>query len=567
MAWSGGTYRKGNYSTNGWTGDASLGIGIEAGRHDTADDDFMNGINQCLNKDGSNAATGNLNIGSNRLTNVSAGTARTDAINLSQVQDNSLLWGGTSGGAANAQTLTLAPTITAYAAGQRYSFIAGFTNTAAATLNINGVGTKSIFNVATGAAIGAGEIVATRAYEVIYDGTQFLLLNDVTPIQNGDYIWLGTTGGTANVQTASASPAITSYKIGQKFRMIAGFASTSAVTLNINSLGPKAVIDAKTNAPLNGVMAFNSNDLIELVYNGTSFLWVSQNTLARFSADSAPNILFFYKSRGTSVGTNSLVSNGDQLGQVQFLGGANTDYVAAASIQALVDDTPSAGSSDMPGRLVFLTTANGSGSLSERMVIKNYGYVGINTSAPNGYLSVQYDGSADDFAAGRNITGANYVVSKSIYDKTTVSGANIAVESTGGSYPVRRSTSSIKYKKDIVDLDPAFADKLHQFRPVFFKSKCFGDHPEWTHYGFIAEELAEIESRFVSFGYQSDDYEDYEFVDADGKTQTAQRLKANAQPEPEGVYYDRIVTFLTSVVQRQQKKLEALEARIAALEA
>ena len=86
MAWSGGTYRKGNYSTNGWTGDASLGIGIEAGRHDTQDDDFQGGINQCLNKDGSNAATGNLNIGSNRLTNVSAGTARTDAINLSQVQ-------------------------------------------------------------------------------------------------------------------------------------------------------------------------------------------------------------------------------------------------------------------------------------------------------------------------------------------------------------------------------------------------------------------------------------------------------------------------------------------------
>ena len=276
MAWSGGTYRKGNYSTNGWTGDASLGIGIEAGRHDTADDDFMNGINQCLNKDGSNAATGNLNIGSNRLTNVSAGTARTDAINLSQVQDNSLLWGGTSGGAANAQTLTLAPIITAYAAGQRYSFIAGFTNTAAATLNINGVGTKSIFNVATGAAIGAGEIVATRAYEVIYDGTQFLLLNDVTPIQNGDYIWLGTTAGTAAAQTASATPAITAYKAGQKFRMIigAGLGSTGSVataaTININGIGAKNIVNNEdsTNPTLGTWVA---NALMELVYDGTNF--------------------------------------------------------------------------------------------------------------------------------------------------------------------------------------------------------------------------------------------------------------------------------------------------------
>ena len=274
MAWSGGTYRKGNYSTNGWTGDASLGIGIEAGRHDTADDDFMNGINQCLNKDGSNAATGNLNIGSNRLTNVSAGIARTDAINLSQVQDNSLLWGGTSGGAANAQTLTLAPTITAYAAGQRYSFIAGFTNTAAATLNINGVGTKSIFNVATGAAIGAGEIVATRAYEVIYDGTQFLLLNDVTPIQNGDYIWLGTTGGTAIAQTASATPAITAYKAGQKFRMLTGTASTglnsTGHTLNVNGLGAKGIKTGQGAIdPTIGDWA--SGGLLELVYDGTVF--------------------------------------------------------------------------------------------------------------------------------------------------------------------------------------------------------------------------------------------------------------------------------------------------------
>ena len=27
MGWSGGTYTKGNNSTGGWTGDASLGIG------------------------------------------------------------------------------------------------------------------------------------------------------------------------------------------------------------------------------------------------------------------------------------------------------------------------------------------------------------------------------------------------------------------------------------------------------------------------------------------------------------------------------------------------------------
>ena len=271
MVWSGGTYKKGNFTTNGWTGDASLGIGIEAGRHDTQDDDFATGINQCLNKDGSNVVTGNLNLNTNKLTNIGAGTARTDAAQVGQVQDGTLHWGSTSGGTANAQTLTLSPTVTAYVAGQRFSFLAGFTNTAAATLNVNGAGAKNIFNAATGVAIGAGEVVSGRAYEVIYDGTQFLLLNDVTPIQNGDYIWLGTTGGTATAQTATATPAITAYKAGQKFRMLTGFASTGSVTtqhtLNINGIGTKDITNQDNTNLTAG--SFVAGAILEVVYDGT----------------------------------------------------------------------------------------------------------------------------------------------------------------------------------------------------------------------------------------------------------------------------------------------------------
>jgi|688.fasta_scaffold28174_3 hypothetical protein len=80
MPWGGGSYTKGNSATGGWTGDASLGIGIEAGRHDTQDNDFATGINQCLNKDGSNAATGDLNLGGFRPTNIVAGTAAAPAV-------------------------------------------------------------------------------------------------------------------------------------------------------------------------------------------------------------------------------------------------------------------------------------------------------------------------------------------------------------------------------------------------------------------------------------------------------------------------------------------------------
>ena len=104
----------------------------------------MNGINSCLNKDGSNAATGNLNIGSNRLTNVAAATARTDAAQVGQVQDGSYIWLGTTGGTATAMTATATPAITSYAAGQKFRMKPNTASTGqiwtSHTLNVNGIG-------------------------------------------------------------------------------------------------------------------------------------------------------------------------------------------------------------------------------------------------------------------------------------------------------------------------------------------------------------------------------------------------------------------------------------------
>jgi hypothetical protein len=92
MPWSGGSYTKGNNATGGWTGDASLGIGIEAGRHDTQDNDFATGINQCLNKDGSNAATGPLNAGGFKVTNIANATNATDAMAYGQIRNGTPLY-------------------------------------------------------------------------------------------------------------------------------------------------------------------------------------------------------------------------------------------------------------------------------------------------------------------------------------------------------------------------------------------------------------------------------------------------------------------------------------------
>ena len=183
MVWSGGNYTKGNNATGGWTGDASLGIGIEAGRHDTQDDDFATGINQCLNKDGSNAATGNLNLGGFKYTNAAAATARTELARVDQVQDGDYIWLGTTGGTATAQTAAATPAITAYKTGQKFRAKIGASlgstgSTATAhTININSIGAKNIINQ-DGTNPTAGTWVAGAIIEIVYDGTSFVIVND-----------------------------------------------------------------------------------------------------------------------------------------------------------------------------------------------------------------------------------------------------------------------------------------------------------------------------------------------------------------------------------------------------
>lgn len=73
-----------------------------------------------------------------------------------------------SGGTANAQTLTTETGLTAYADGTILSFIAGFSNTGAATLSVDAVGAKSIRKL-NDLAVATGDIIAGMPYVVVYD--------------------------------------------------------------------------------------------------------------------------------------------------------------------------------------------------------------------------------------------------------------------------------------------------------------------------------------------------------------------------------------------------------------
>ena len=118
--------------------------------------------------------------------------------------------------------------------------------------------------------------------------------------------------------------------------------------------------------------------------------------LARFSAANTSNSLDFMKSRSASLGTNTIVVSGDSLGSINWRGADGaTGWDKAAMIAAHVDGTPGA-SSDMPGRLAFYTSGDGSDSPTERMRITSAGKIGIGTTAPDYLLHVNSGASPSE---------------------------------------------------------------------------------------------------------------------------------------------------------------------------
>ena len=114
--------------------------------------------------------------------------------NLPAINDpysiNSLL-GSVTG--TNAIAAAATPTLTAYAAGATYSFIAANSNTAAATLSIDGLAAKSITKDGS-TTLTAGDIKAGKLTWVEYDGTTFQLINNI--VIGGSVVNATITGGT-----------------------------------------------------------------------------------------------------------------------------------------------------------------------------------------------------------------------------------------------------------------------------------------------------------------------------------------------------------------------------------
>lgn len=109
----------------------------------------------------------------------------------------------------------------------------------------------------------------------------------------------------------------------------------------------------------------------------------SSIAIGSFSATTLGAPLRLYHSRSGVLPDNTILNSGDELGKIEYYGADGASYIQGASITASVDSTP--GTNDMPGRLVFSTTADGASSPTERMRIDNAGRVGIGSTSLTGY--------------------------------------------------------------------------------------------------------------------------------------------------------------------------------------
>ena len=134
-------------------------------------------------------------------------------------ESNVPLDGGTSTGAANTYSITVAPNPLAYVTGQRFTFISHQVNTSASTININSIGSKSITSK-TGQALVGGEIPNGAVIDVYYDGTTFRLISTKQlPTVGQAYSASADTESSAAFNTMTGATVTVSVKSGDYVRL------------------------------------------------------------------------------------------------------------------------------------------------------------------------------------------------------------------------------------------------------------------------------------------------------------------------------------------------------------
>ena len=329
----------------------------------------------------------------------------------------------------------------------------------------SGAAAGDILHVVAYGSFNVANVVATRDLE----GNEFILDDD------GDTTITADTDDQIDIKIAGADD----------FKFTANtFHALDGSTVLIGGQSSDSVGGATCNLQLEGTSTADSSISLKCNTNGTT----------------APTIRFG-KSRGTSVGSDTVVQDGDELGVIVFSGADGTDTeTQGAVIIAAVNGTP--GGNDMPTRLVFQTTADGAASTTERMRIGSTGEIlfGKTTNAfgtaggcfndgggKNGALELIASGTAV-LALNRLSDDGNILV----FHKDGTSGGRVETSASSTTYV---TTSDYRLKEN-VDYSWDATTRLKQLKPARFNFKI--DDTNTLIDGFLAHEVSSIVPNAVS---------------------------------------------------------------------
>lgn len=143
----------------------------------------------------------------------------------------------------------------------------------------------------------------------------------------------------------------------------------TTLTSTTQSVSTALLIGGTTNASTGP--ASNQNGTIQINSTGSSAAgWAGGSIfLNHWSNDAVGSVIPLTKSRGAAIGTNTVVQNGDALGQVNFRGADGSNYPNAASIMTVVDNTP--GTGIVPGSMIFKVADHTSGALTTVLTLNS----------------------------------------------------------------------------------------------------------------------------------------------------------------------------------------------------
>ena len=219
---------------------------------------------------------------------------------------------------------------------------------------------------------------------------------------------------------------------------------------------------------------------------------------------------------------------------------------------------------------IYLRSYNAGGLVRIGAGHQNVLNVGSNYVDVTGYLY-----------ASDHLNSNGQIRSAGVFNATTPATTQMVhVADANYQYRFWRSTSRRDAKTDIEDITDENALALLDSRPVWFRSAMPHDDPNLSYYGFIAEELAEVDPRMCTWsaGRVLREGEELQEGERACTCENNQEFVHTFDHQPEciqvtGVDYGRLAAHLTKIAQiqqstidSQQTQIDTLTARIEALE-